>query len=314
MIEIGTCRAEAGEKKNGWLAVEGGGVNLPITVLAGAQEGPAVLLSAGVHGAEYIGIQALMELSRELAPEQVKGSLLFLLIANPTAAKCFQRFTVPEDGKNLNRVFPGRAEGTLSERIAWTITEQLQSRADYYIDVHAGDTSEEVMPFVYYNTAAGPEIARISEEMASAADMAVRARSEATNGAYSSACQRRLPAILMERGGGGRFTRREVELYKQDLRNVLIHLGVLEGKEIHTVSQKRITQAVYLEAPQEGFWYPAFRAGDRFEKDAGLGTLRDVWGNVLATFSAEYDGIVLYQTVGMGVQAGDPLVAYGRWE
>ena len=144
MLEIGMICAEAGEKKTGWLEIEGGGQKLPLTLICGAKEGPTMMISAGVHGAEYIGVQALSELSRELDPKDTAGNVICLHVANPSAFRDYVRFFVPEDGKNLNRVFPGKKDGTLSERIAWTITEKLQSKADYYIDLHAGDTSDAV--------------------------------------------------------------------------------------------------------------------------------------------------------------------------
>ena len=313
MLEIGTICAEAGEKKTGWLEIEGGGQKLPLTLICGAKEGPTMMISAGIHGAEYIGVQALSELSRELDPKEISGNVICLHVANPSAFRDYVRFFVPEDGKNLNRVFPGKKDGTLSERIAWTITEELQAKADFYIDLHAGDTSEEVMPFVYYNVAAGEKIAGISENMAMAADMKVRASSTATTGAYSSACQRSLPAILMERGGGGRFTDSEVQAYKRDMKNIMIRMGLLSGEEVHTVQQKNVTRAEYLEAETDGLWYPVFSAGDTFAGGEVLGTVRDIWGNLLREYRADYPGIVLYQTVGLGVKAGDPLIAYGEY-
>ena len=112
------------------------------------------------------------------------------------------------------------------------------------------------MPFVYYNVAAGDQIAEISERMAMAADMKVRASSTAATGAYSSACRRGLPAILMERGGGGRFTEEEVAEYKQDIRNIMITLGMIPGVEQHTEKQRNVTTAEYLEAETDGLWYP----------------------------------------------------------
>lgn len=171
-IQVGTYRAVSGEKKNIWLEVEDSDIKLPITVICGREEGATVLISAGVHGAEYIGIQTVMELSRELDPELVHGNVICLLIANPSAARTFTRFVVPEDGKNLNRVFPGKKDGTLSEKIAYAMVHELQSLADYCIDVHGGDTSEEVMPFVYYTGAAREEVCRASEAMAMATDTA----------------------------------------------------------------------------------------------------------------------------------------------
>lgn len=313
-MQVGTSRIKKGEKKNGWISVEAGEERLPFTAICGNQEGPAVLISAGVHGAEYVGIQTVMELSRELEPEDVRGSVIFLLQANPSAGRDYVRFVVPEDGKNLNRVFPGKKTGTLSERIAYTMVHELQNQVDFYIDVHAGDTSEEVMPFVYFSGSAKEEVCRVSEEMAKAADTAVRARSTAVTGAYSCACIHGIPSVLMERGGGGVYTRDEVELYKQDIRNILIHLQILCGEEKHTAVQQVVNQAVYVEAGQDGFWYPQLSAGDIFQKGTLLGEITDVWGTVKYSCRAEYGGIVLYQTTALGVKEGDPLIAYGKPE
>ncbi|MDO5291579.1 MAG: M14 family metallopeptidase [bacterium] len=312
MIQIDNMVAGPGEKKNTWLSIPGSGIKLPVTVICGKEEGPTFLITAGVHGAEYIGIETAMQLSRELRPEEVHGNVIFLLVANPSACKDYVRFLVPEDGKNLNQVFPGDMDGTLSERIAATITDKLQSKADYYIDLHAGDTSEEVMPFVYFTGVAEPEVCKVSEEMASAMDVSIRARSTATTGAYSSACMRGLPAILIERGGGGRFSKEEIQLYKQDIRNILAHFRVLAEEEVHRVEQKEVRQATYIDAEQEGFWYPMYSAGEKFEEGTLLGEIKDVWGERVEAYYAEYDGIVLYQTVGMGIKAGDALIAYGR--
>ena len=103
---------------------------------------------------------------------------------------------------------------------------------------------------------AGEKIARVSVNMAMAADMEVRASSTATTGAYSSACQRGLPAILMERGGGGRFTDSEVQAYKRDVKNIMIRMGLLSGEEVHTVRQKNVTRAEYQQEETHGMTYP----------------------------------------------------------
>ncbi|MGL5437397.1 MAG: M14 family metallopeptidase [Lachnospiraceae bacterium] len=311
-LQVGTYRLKSGEKQSEMLPVINSSVELPVTMICGCEEGPVVLISAGVHGAEYIGIQTAMELSREINPQMVKGSIVFLLVANPTACRDFVRFVVPEDGHNLNRMFPGNKEGGLSEKIAYTMVHELQSLADYYIDIHAGDTSERVMPFVYFPGVAKDDVVEKSRGMAQAADLRVRVKSSATTGAYSNAGVRGIPSVLIERGGGGFFTREEVDLYKQDVKKILIHLGVLEGEEVHHQIQQEITRAAYLEAETDGFWYPVFAAGDCFEKGALLGEITDVWGNQIEAYHAEYDGIVLYQTVGMGIKEGDPLIAYGK--
>lgn len=93
----------------------------------------------------------------------------------------------------------------------------------------------------------------------------------------------------------------------------MIRMGLLSGEEIHTVQQKNVTRAEYLEAETDGLWYPVFSAGDTFAGGEVLGTVRDIWGNLLREYRADYPGIVLYQTVSLGVKAGDPLIAYGEY-
>ncbi len=303
-------------KRNEWIEIEGSEkLRLPVTIIEGKQDGKTMLISAGIHGAEYIGIETARTLASTIDPETVNGKIVILLMANPTASYQFQRFYVPEDRKNLNRVFPGKADGTLSERIAHEMTKKLQASADYYVDLHGGDTSEHVMPFVYYNGAAGEEIEKISEWMAEATDLSVRARSLATTGAYSSACQSGLPSVLIERGGGGRYTKEEVQAYCQDVRNILVRTGILEGEEeVHTVCQRNITTATYLDAPKSCFWYPCFQPGEDFQKGDCLGIMTDVWGETRQKILAEYDGIVLYETTILCVGEGDPLIAYGKTE
>ena len=94
----------------------------------------------------------------------------------------------------------------------------------------------------------------------------------------------------MERGGGGRFTDSEVQAYKQDVKNIMIRMGLLSGEEVHTVQQKNVTRAEYLEAETDGLWYPVFSAGDTFAGGAVLGTVRDIWGRLSGNHSVPDGG------------------------
>ena len=103
--------------------------------------------------------------------------------------------------------------------------------------------------------------------------------------------------------------------YCRDVRNILVRTGILEGEEeVHTVSQREITTATYLDAPKSCLWYPNFQPGESFQKDDCLGILTDVWGESSQEILAEYDGIVLYETTILCVGEGDPLIAYGKTE
>ncbi|HIS57422.1 MAG: M14 family metallopeptidase [Lachnospiraceae bacterium] len=312
-LTIGKETIRSGEKKNLTLPVTEK-THLPLTVICGKRPGKTALISAGVHGAEYLGIQAVLELSRELEPEDVSGTILFLLDANWEATVRFARWVVPEDGQNLNRAFPGDPHGSLSKKIAHVMAEELQKKADFYLDIHCGDIHEQVMPFVYYAGVAKDEVVEEARQMAMAADMAVRTRSGATSGAnnYAAACQ--IPSLLLERGGNGIVTRSGVEAYKRDIRNILKFQNVLKGEPVHTVRQREVVSARYIDSTREGLWYPRFGAGECFKKGEILGEVCDIWGKRLECVTAGYDGIILYETVGMGVRPGESLVAYGRFQ
>lgn len=314
MLRIGSCELKKGSQVQGMLPVINHELELPFCGVRGEGEGPTVLISAGIHGAEYIGIQTAIELSREIQPQMVNGTIIFLLVANPQAAHSFARLVVPEDGKNLNRMFPGKKDGSLSEKIAYTMEHEFQNLADFYIDLHAGDTHEKVMPFVYYAGAAEEEVREKGRRMAESTEMSLRVRSSATTGSYNYAAMQGTPSILLEMGGGGCFQEEELLSYKKVVKNVLAHLGSIktDAEKGESADQHEVERATYVDSVAKGFWHPRKQPGECFQKGELLGVVEDVWGNQLQACYGEYDGIVLYETVGMGVSEGDSLIAYGN--
>ena len=135
-----------------------------------------------------------------------------------------------------------------------------------------------------------------------------------TGGAYNHASGMGIPSVLIERGGGGLWSRAEVEADKRDVRRILAYLGVLEappeaGEPVR--DQLVLREAVYETAPETGCWYPALRPGDRFARGTVLGEVRDCFGERLHTCVARADGVVLYQTASLPVLKDGPMVAYG---
>lgn len=285
-------------------------ITLPATLITGIRPGKTVLLTAGVHGCEYCSIQAAVELAEELRPEEMNGRVLVLPVANVSGFRDRLPAVVAEDGKNLNRVFPGDASGSKAERLAHCITT-LQLRSDFYVDMHGGDLHEAMFPFVFFPGVGEPEVTEASRQAARALNVGVRVRSSATSGAYNSAALRGVPSLLVERGGLGRWSREEVNAYKDDIRRILAHLGVTEGPDGGAGDLQRETVPVYLEAQEEGCWYPAVSPGQNVNRHAVLGELRDMFGRRRHVYHAERSGTVLYMTVSLAVGAGTPLVAYG---
>src|SRR5260370_10587023 len=125
------------------------GTQIPITTVGGAGPGPPLALIAGNHGYEYPPILALQRLRTLIDPTKLKGTIIMVHVANMTSFLGRTVYFSPVDGKNLNRVYPGRRDGTVSERIAYAITNEVIDKADYVLDLHCGDGNEWLRPYVY---------------------------------------------------------------------------------------------------------------------------------------------------------------------
>ena len=130
--------------------VEGTELHVPHVLLCGEQPGPTVLITAGIHNAEYVGIQAAIELSNELDVSTLRGNVVLVPLVNRSGFENRTMSRVFEDGKNLNRVFPGDREGSEAERLAHMLFEVFIRNADAYIDLHCGDGYETLIPYCYY--------------------------------------------------------------------------------------------------------------------------------------------------------------------
>ena len=126
---------QPGQKWHGELELANGEIRLPATVLHGHGTGKTMLITAGVHAGEYVGIQAAIELAQKLKIEKVTGTVIIIKALNRPAFEARKGSMGLTDGKNLNREFPGNPDGTEMERLAWAVSQELQPVADYYIDL-----------------------------------------------------------------------------------------------------------------------------------------------------------------------------------
>ncbi len=106
------------------------GARIPVTTVRGARPGPVLALIAGNHGYEYPPILALQQFRGQIAPAQLSGTIVMVQVANMPSFLGRTVYFSPVDGKNLNRVYPGKQDGTVSERIAWAITKEVIEKAD----------------------------------------------------------------------------------------------------------------------------------------------------------------------------------------
>ena len=302
---------EPGQRKKVLLPVPGADP-FPAALFCGRKPGKTLVVTAGVHGCEYVGVETLRRLTEELSPETLTGNVVLAPLMNAGGFYAGAKQIVPADGQNLNRAFPGKASGGLSARLAAAVEAVLYPAANFLADLHGGDVNENLNPLVFFPVCGEAEVCR--KALAAARELTVpyRVRSTAKNGLYSWAVQKGIPAVLIERGGQGLWSEEEVSACREDVFALMRHLEILSG-ENPARSQREIAETVYEEAPSEGLWYPSSLAlGKRVRRGETLGALKKLSGETVKEVYAAFDGVVLYYTTALGVCGGDPLVAYGR--
>ena len=312
IINFGGFHIKPGEKASGFAPVYQAEANFPITIINGKNEGKTVVITAGIHGGEYPCLETAMELAQELDPLDISGQIIIIHPVNWEGFINRRAYVNPVDGKNINRLFPGNKNGTVSDKIAYTITTEYSDKADFYMDLHGGDICETLPPYVYYPGIGSANVIETSKKAASILNADFIVKSSATTGAYNSAGIRGIPSLLIECGGKGIWDNQTVAFYKNNVINILRLLGVIPGKV--TIPEKQpyeITNAEYIDASNTGCWYPLVKLKDKVYKGQKIGIIKDVFGNIIEEIYANYDSIILFLTVSLAIKAGDPIITYG---
>jgi predicted deacylase len=209
------------------------GATIPYSVIRGVHDGPVLALVAGVHGSEYVPIVGLQRLLASLDPRTLTGTVILVHVANMPSFLGRTVYYSPVDGKNLNRVFPGRANGTLSERIADVLTREVIGRATHVVDLHCGDGNEALRPYSYWITTGDPDVVAASRDLALAfgLDRIVVDRERPVDPAASlylsnTAITRGKPAVTTETGALGLLDDESLALVERGIAGVLRHLGM----------------------------------------------------------------------------------------
>src|SRR5438046_1962629 len=165
---VGTATAAPGQKATGYLEVPAGSdaaTSIPVVVVRGAKPGPVLALVSGSHGTEYASIIALEKVIPLLDPAQVSGTVIILPLVNIPSFEQKVPHVNPVDGKSMNRFYPGKADGTQTERASYLITREIVEKCDHLIDFHGGDLDEDLRPYSYWTPTGNPTQDAISKEL-----------------------------------------------------------------------------------------------------------------------------------------------------
>lgn len=303
------------------LAVPGGpdgATEIPVTVIRGAKPGPALALIAGNHGYEYTPILALQQLLKGLDPGRIAGSVVMVHVANLPSFLERTIYFSPIDHKNLNRVYPGKANGTISERIAWTITREVIEKSDYLVDIHCGDGNESLRPYVYQAVTGKAQLDRAIRDLTLAfgMDHIVLDHERPSDPAASVYCSttaitRGKPALTVESGYLGSTDADSTNRIVAGVESVMRHLKMLEGAPLRVERPVYFDPAVVLASPATGILYPRVERDQRVAKGAVLARITDFFGRDLAEVRAPFDGVVLYVVATPPIKKGQPVAFVG---
>jgi predicted deacylase len=313
VLPVGSLASGPGEKHYGTneFVVQGQPYRLPMWVVNGSADGPTLVVTGGVHAAEYASIAAALDLGRSLDPATLRGRVIVVPVMNMPAFTARSIYVCPLDGKNLNRVFPGDAHGTASEQIAAWVFRHVIAQADYYVDLHGGDLIEALVPFTIFFRSGNAQVDHVSLEMAKVFGIHYLVSSETPGSTFSAATRAGIPSILTESGGQGIWTREDVALHTNGLNRLMRHLKMIPGDEPERVPFTLLERFLWLRSQHEGFWYPAVGVGEAVTTGQDLGSVKDCEGHVLQTAVSPADGHVLFIVSSLAINQADPLLAVG---
>lgn len=293
---------------------------IPVTVFHGTKPGPVLGIIAGVHGYEYPPIVGVQQFSKELDPAQLSGTVILVHMANVPA---FLGRTIefnPQDGKNLNRIFPGKADGTITERMATVIGSEIIAKCDYLIDVHSGDAQNDLMPYAgyysYTNRAALSEKGRQFAVMLGF-DTIVKFGNEADFEGPSKYCSREaisrnIPAVDIECGRFGMAEPVFVSRIVKALHAAVTGLKMVKGTPPQIAAPTYIEKRTSMESEHTGFFFPAVKAGQRISKGEQLGYITDLFVNLQQEVISPVNGLVLYMNATPPISRGEEFFSIGH--
>jgi predicted deacylase len=309
---VGSAEALPGAKGLGTIDVarraDGTAIGIPVVVVNGLHDGPTLVVEAAVHGSEYPGVVAVWRLLEALDPQNLRGQLIAVPVANVPAFEVDNRVN-PVDHQDMNRIFPGKADGTLSERTAHALVTQVISEADYFIDLHAASVGD-IVPVVITREAEGEVM-----ELAKASGLEyiwVGSIGEAKIGPSTQyAMQQGIPSLTIEAGGGRELYPEAVEAELKAVINVMKHVDMLDGEPEKPKQRLSFSANLWPQVGVGGFFRSHVIAGQRVKCGDKVCSILDVYGREMERLEAPRDGVICLITKRCSVQPGDYAYIFG---
>src|SRR6266849_1535478 len=301
---VGTATAARGQKATGTIEVPAGSdaaLSIPVAVFHGARPGPVLAIVAGSHGTEYTSIIALEKLITTLNPAEISGTVIIVPLINIQSFEQKVPHLNPVDKKSMNRWYPGKMDGTQTDRASFLITKQVVEQCDHLIDLHGGDLDESLRPYSYWTKTGNERQDQISREMVLAFGLdtiiisADRPKDpQASRYLENTATVRGKPSITAEAGYAGTVETDDHNALVNGCLGVMRYLKMLAGAPAVIEHPVWIEKVVTIASEQTGIFYPLVKRGTYVEQGMKVGYVTDYLGKVIFEARAPVAGVVLY--------------------
>jgi predicted deacylase len=303
-FSVGTATASRGQKVTGVIEVPRGvdaATSIPVAVVHGARPGPVLALVSGAHGTEYASIVALEKIIGLLNPAEISGTVIIVPLVNIASFEQKVPHLNPIDHKSMNRMYPGKLDGTQTDRASYLITKQVVEQCDHLIDLHGGDLDESLRPYSYWSKTGNENQDRISREMVLAfgLDLIIistdRPRDPgASRYLENTATTRGKPSITAEAGHAGTVEPEDLAALVDGCLNVMRYLKMLPGTAPAIEHPVWIEKILTIASEQTGIFYPLVKRGTYVEQGMKVGYVTDYVGKTIFEARAPAAGVVLY--------------------
>ncbi|QDU49348.1 succinylglutamate desuccinylase/aspartoacylase family protein [Gimesia panareensis] len=281
-------------------------VKIPIHIRRAEKEGPVVFVTAALHGDEINGTGAVRQLIQDTELQLLRGSVIFVPVLNLLAFDRHSRYL--PDRRDLNRSFPGSANGSLASRMARIIFDEIVSRSDYGIDLHTASVRRTNYPNVR-----GDMSSREVKRLAQAFGSEIIINGKGPQGAFRrEACAAGCPTIIMEGGEVWKVEPGIVESAVRGVRNVLRNLEMLDGEPESPEYQIIVDKTNWVRAERGGFLKFHVKPGDIVEKDQPIATNTTLLGHERSMLYAPFDSVVIGMTTLPAISPGEPVCHLGK--
>ena len=319
-ISSGTATARPGQKATGFIEVPAGvdaATSVPVIVVNGTRPGPTLAIVAGSHGTEFASILALEKLAQAADPGGMSGALIIVPLMNIAAFRQKVPHLNPVDGKNMNRLWPGKADGTQTERVAWAVSKQVVGQCDYLIDLHGGDLDENLRRYSYWPKTGNAKLDATSRGMVLAfgLDHIIIQNNQPNPPTVSIsrfAEDSGKPTIIAEAGHAGTTEAGDIDVLAEGCFNVMRHLKMMAGTVKAVEHPLWIGPVVTVAGDQEGIFYGAVVPEAYVPKGAKLGTITDYFGKVISEVRAPVAGVIVYVCSVPSMKKGDTVAYVGE--